>query len=153
MPPLFLVLPTALIHKNWLVFAMLQQFLTQSLKPQFYGTHQEYETPLDFQTFLRPTDKRTDVWSQDFMIWKINFGLRPELECGKKRVWADYEQLLRPGFSLFRGQKFSFLFFWKHHSVRTKKLHRKNVKKIYFFGGKNFFFQKNQFFLGLKIRL
>ena len=21
------------------------------------------------------TDKRTDVWSQDFMIWRINFGL------------------------------------------------------------------------------
>ena len=21
------------------------------------------------------TDKRTDVWSQDFLIWKINFGL------------------------------------------------------------------------------
>jgi hypothetical protein len=23
----------------------------------------------------RDTDKRTDVWSRDFIIWKINFGL------------------------------------------------------------------------------
>ena len=24
---------------------------------------------------LRHTDKRTDVWSRDFLIWEINFGL------------------------------------------------------------------------------
>ena len=33
-PPGFLDLPTALSHKNE---------VTQSLKPQFYGTHQEFD--------------------------------------------------------------------------------------------------------------
>ena len=33
------------------------------------------------------TEKRTDVWSRDFKIWKINSGL------WNKRVWADYEQI------------------------------------------------------------
>ena len=60
------------------------------------------KTPL-----VRPIDNRTDVWSQDFMIWRINFGLWAVAwaEEWEKRVWADYEQLLRPIFSLFRGQK------------------------------------------------
>ena len=54
------------------------------------------------------TDKRTDVWSRDFMIWKINFGLWAVAWAGlwNERVWADYEQFLRPVFSLFRVQKF-----------------------------------------------
>jgi hypothetical protein len=56
------------------------------------------------------TDKTTDVWSRDLMIWKINFGLGAVAWAGlwNKRVWADYEQLLRPAFSLFRGQIFFF---------------------------------------------
>ena len=40
-----------------------------------------------------------------------------------------------PFFPLFRGQKFFFLIFWKHHSVHTEKLHNtcsiKNSKKIF----------------------
>ena len=32
--------------------------------------------------------------------------------------WADYEQLLRAGYSCFWGQK-KINFFWKHYSVRT----------------------------------
>ena len=41
------------------------------------------------------TDKRTDVWSRDFMIWRINFGLWAVAWAGlwEKRVRADYEQL------------------------------------------------------------
>ena len=60
-------------------------------------------------------DKRTDVWSRDFMIWKINFGLWAVAwaRLWNKRVGADYEQLLRPVISLFQGQK-KFKFFWKH---------------------------------------
>ena len=56
---------------------------------------------------VEPTDKRTDVWSQQFPIWKINSGLWAVVWAGmwNKRVWADYEQLLRPVFSLFQGQK------------------------------------------------
>ena len=46
-----------------------------------------------------------------------------------KRVWADYEQLLRPVFSLFWGQKTILKFFWKHYSVRTEKLHNNFIKK------------------------
>ena len=53
------------------------------------------------------TDKRTDVWSRDFMIRKVNFGLWAVAWAGlcNKGVWANYEQLLRPVFSLFQGQK------------------------------------------------
>jgi hypothetical protein len=54
----------------------------------------------------------------------------------KKRGWADHEQLLVPVFSLFRGQK--------KFSVRTEKVHRKKVKKI-FFGGIFFSFKKTIF--------
>ena len=46
------------------------------------------------------TDKRTDVWSRDFIIWKINSGLWAVVWAGlwNKRVCADYEHLLRPVF-------------------------------------------------------
>ena len=88
----------------------------------------------------------------NFQYEKSILGCGPLVWAGlwNKRVWADYEQLLRPVFPLFRGQKNILNFFWKHHSVRTEKLHRKKVKKKHFFFGKIFFFQKNLFFLGLK---
>ena len=101
------------------------------------------------QAWALATDKRTDVWSQDFILWKINSGLWAVVWAGlwNKRVWADYEQLLRPVFSLFRGQKILKKSFWKHYSVRTEKLHNtffhnfflyflkpKKVKKIGFLG-------------------
>ena len=35
----------------------------------------------------------------------LGSGLWSGLDCEIKRVWADYEQLLRPVFSLFQGQK------------------------------------------------
>ena len=65
----------------------------------------------------RLTDKRTDVWSRDFMIWKVNFGLWAVAWAGlcNKGVWANYEQLLRPVFSLFQGQKK----FWPRKSEKT----------------------------------
>ena len=61
----------------------------------------------------RTTDKRTDVWSRDFILWKINSGQWAVVWAGlwNKRVWADYKQLLRPVFSLFRGQKNFKIFF------------------------------------------
>ena len=54
---------------------------------------------------MQDTDKRTDVWSRNFLIWKINFGLWAVAWAGlwEKRVWANYD--LRPVFSLFQGQK------------------------------------------------
>ena len=53
------------------------------------------------------TDKRTDVWSQNFLIWESIFGLWAVAWAGlwEKEVWADSEQLFGVVFSLFRGQK------------------------------------------------
>ena len=50
--------------------------------------------------YLAPTDQRTDVWSGDFIIWKISSGLWAVVWDGlwNKRVLADYEQLLKPVF-------------------------------------------------------
>ena len=79
------------------------------------------------------TDKRTDVWSRDFMIWKINLGFG--LDCGIK---ATFEAR----FSNSLGSKKIYKFFWKHHSVRIEKLHKKTGKKPYFGGQKNLFSEK-----------
>ena len=53
------------------------------------------------------TDERTDVWPPDFIIWKIDYWLWAVVWAGlwNKKVWADYEQLLRPVFLSFYGQK------------------------------------------------
>ena len=72
----------------------------------------------------------------------LGCGQWPGLDCGEKRVWVDYEQLLRPVSSLFWGQKKIFKFFWKYHIVRTEKLHWKKVKKKNFLGGRIFFSEK-----------
>ena len=50
----------------------------------------------------------------------------------KKKVWADYEQILRVVFSCFQGQ-FVLKFFQKHFSIRTKKLHKMMLKQYFFF--------------------
>ena len=91
------------------------------------------------------TDKRTGAWWDIFMIWKIDFGL---LAVGWAGLW---NKRCGPIMSNFWGRFFSTFCGKKHCSVRTEKLHRKKVKKIFIFFGKNFFFQKNQFFVGLKI--
>ena len=56
---------------------------------------------------LSHTDKRTDVWSQNFLIWETILGLWAVAWAGlwEKEVWADSEQLFGVVFSLFRGQK------------------------------------------------
>ena len=53
------------------------------------------------------TDKRSDVWSRNIIIWKINFGLWADAWAGlwEKGVWADSEQLFWVVFSIFHGQK------------------------------------------------
>ena len=63
------------------------------------------------------TNKRTDVWSRDFIIWKINSGLRAVVWAGlwNKRVWtlgrlwATFEAI----FFAFLGSKFFLRFFLK----------------------------------------
>jgi hypothetical protein len=95
------------------------------------------------------TEKRTDVWSRDFIIWKINSGLWAVVWAGlwNKRVGADYEQLFRSVFLSFYGQKINLNFFWKYFRVRTQKLHRIKVNKSqkkfgqYFLWGKTSFFR------------
>ena len=70
----------------------------------------------------RLTDKRTDVWSRDFIIWKINFGLWAVAWAGlwNKRVWADYEQLFWAFFSIFHGEKKIILAMknWKNRQIK-----------------------------------
>ena len=69
--------------------------------------------------------------------WEIFMGqeLRFRMDLGgvavlkKKRLWADYEQLLRVAFSCFQGQK-NVTFSKKQCSVSTKKLH--NMKLFFF---------------------
>ena len=97
---------------------------------------------LDSRSAILTTDKETDVSWNIFMIWKINSGLWAVVWAGlwNKRVLADYEQLLRPFFSLFRGQKIKKKFFWKLYSVRTEKLHNNFIKKIWIF----FFFESEK---------
>ena len=84
---------------------------------------------------LTSTDKRTDVWSRDFIIWKINSGQWAVVWAGlwNKRVWADYEQLLRPVFSLFRGQKkIKFFFDPKKVKNRASKVAHNQPRPFYF---------------------
>ena len=96
------------------------------------------------------TDKRTDVWSRHFMIWKINFGLWAVAMAGQweKVVWADSEQLFWVFFSIFHGQKEICFEFFLHCCVRTEKVHKiklKIFKKIF---GKKFYLRKTSFFQG-----
>ena len=47
----------------------------------------------------------------------------------KKKLGADYEQLLRVFFSCFQGQKNNLEFLKKYCSIRTQKLHKMKVRK------------------------
>ena len=94
-----------------------------------------------YAVYNLPTDKRTDVWSRDFIIWKIHSGLWAV-------VWAG---LLRAVFSCFWGQKRILIFFWKHYSVHTEKLHN---SLFFLFKKKKILTPKTwkkHFFKGLKI--
>ena len=74
---------------------------------------------------------------------ELRFGLDlGQLAVLKKRVWVDYEQLLRVFFHDFKGKIFFFLFL-KHRSVRTKKLNK--IKLNFFF---LFLKTKKYFFFG-----
>ena len=90
------------------------------------------------------TDKETDESWEIFIIWKINFGLWAMGWAGlwKKKVWADYEQLLRP---VFMG-KLLFILFWKYCRVHTEKLHKIKVYKSQKLLGSIFYSGKTSFF-------
>ena len=63
----------------------------------------------------------------------------------KKRVWADYEQLLRVVFSCFQGKK---MLLEKLCTVSTKKLHEMKLKKNSFFSLKKLKRFVLKFFIG-----
>jgi hypothetical protein len=70
---------------------------------------------------------------------KIFYGTEIEILAGfgpfgntEKKIWANYEQLLRAVFSCFHGQKKGLKFFLRYCSVRTKKLHKMEVKILIF---------------------
>ena len=64
-----------------------------------------------------------------FMEQKLRFWL--DFGNSEKKNWANYEQVLRAIYSCFRRQK-KRLFFLKHCSVHTKKLHNNFFLKIFF---------------------
>ena len=61
-------------------------------------------------------------YKTEMKIWAVGFGLGWTV---LKKVWADYEQLLKGFFSCFQGQ---FFFIIKYCSVRTKKLYKMKLK-------------------------
>ena len=73
---------------------------------------------------MQDTDKRTDVWSRNFLIWEINFGLWAVAWAGlwEKGVWADSEQL----FWVF----FSMQLFSADAMVFSKKFVKKQASKV-----------------------
>ena len=57
-----------------------------------------------FGSFLRPIERRLDwvFYKTELKIWAVGCGLGWTV---LKKVWADYEQLLREVISTFCGQK------------------------------------------------
>ena len=57
--------------------------------------------------WVKITDKRTDVWSRDFIIWKINSGLWAVVWAGlwKKRGWPIMSNFSGPFFHFFGVKK------------------------------------------------
>ena len=82
-------------------------------------------------------------YKTEMKIWAVGCGLGwTVLKKGLGRLWATFLAC----FFTFSGSKKFLKFFWKHHSVRTEKLHRKKVKKNFFGGGNFFFLEKPGFF-------
>ena len=84
---------------------------------------------------MQDTDKRTDVWSRNFLIWKINFGLWAVAWAGlwEKGVWADSEQLFWVVFSIFLRQKIKRKFFEKIVASALKScIAYRQTKNIFF---------------------
>ena len=80
-----------------------------------------------------------DFYGTKIEIW-AGFG---PIGITEKKIWADYEQLLRVFFSVFRGET-NVKKFLKHCSLRAKKVHKMKLKNIFFsenlFKNVNFFF-------------
>ena len=73
----------------------------------YFSCYNETETASSgLHSCILHTDKETDESVDIFIISKINSGLWAEGWAGlKKKVWPNCEQLLRPGFLTFDGQK------------------------------------------------
>ena len=82
----------------------------------------------------------------------MDFGLIPVGWAVGKKVWADYEQLLREvssTFCRFMWAKKNIFFFENIVASELKRCIEKRYKK-YFYVGKFFYFRKNRVFLDQK---
>jgi hypothetical protein len=85
-----------------------------------------------YQKFKSGTTKKKEqrVPQPNFQYGKSIFGcIGSSKKAAQKTPIMNSEQLFRAFFSCFHGQKFNFLEFFLHFSVRTKKL----LKIKYFF--------------------
>jgi hypothetical protein len=73
----------------------------------------------------------------------------PGLDRGKKGSGPILSNFFGWFFQFFMGKKLKKYIFYLHCSVRTEKLHKIKLKNFW----EIFLFQKNQFFLGLKMPL
>ena len=85
---------------DWRLVMFFRQFL-----------HQFFPRTFRTQTLRHRLENRCLV--PRFHIMKNQFWAVVWAGLWNKRAWADYEQLLKPVFSLFRGQIFFFLIFLK----------------------------------------
>ena len=60
--------------------------------------------------YLGFTDKRTDVWSWDFIIWKTNYGLWSGLDCEIKGVGLIMSNFWGQFFKVFMDKKLIYNF-------------------------------------------
>ena len=114
------------IQWDWKMILLFQALFTMVFNRSAYRRGFFYGCCCCSQSHYREVPR----W-EIFMEQELRFGLDlSRLAVLKKKVGADYEQLMRVVFSNFCGQK--KIKIWKHCSVRTEKLHKKKVKKKLF---------------------
>ena len=94
------------------------------------------------------TDKRTDVWSLELIMGKINSGLWGVAwaDCEIKGSGPIMSSFWGPFLKVFMDKKLNSRFFWKYFRVCTEKLHRIKMNTSQNNFGKYFLWGENQFF-------
>ena len=82
-----------------LVFFWLLQYILMAEK------HAQREFVYIIVIHLLSTDTRTDIWSRDFIIWKINSGLWSGLNCEIKGSGPIMSKFWGPFFHFFGVKK------------------------------------------------
>ena len=72
--------------------------------PEILFFNMTFESKVKLHYYPRPIERRLDwvFYKTEMKIWAVGSGLGWTV---LKKVWADYEQLLREVFSTFCGQK------------------------------------------------